>query len=250
MIEEAEQSNARERWWRRSLERLAIPNSVPSDASAGGRAELQAAHAQIESLLVARDEDVMARWMDVRYDLPLEWQASQWIGKFRIWSTVKRARDTYDTGTWFGDPTLEASNPGKCDNASLDINPGAARSHRGSGSSIRVGSGPYGRRGAPSETASASFDAVTRAFDPTVGTSTGDMWLFDNGFSDDFNPVYLEPGRSTSIPLTITPTAGPGTHVSGCINLDDAFQFDDVSPVTVFQSGDELASTPFSYTVM
>jgi hypothetical protein len=124
MIEEAEQSNARERWWQRSLERLAIPTSVPSDASAGGRAELQAAHAQIESLLVARDEDVMARWMDVRYDLPLEWQASQWIGKFRIWSTVKRARDTYDTGTWFGDPTLEASNPGKCDNASLDITPG------------------------------------------------------------------------------------------------------------------------------
>ena len=92
MIEEAEQRNARERWWQRSPERLAIPNSVPSDASASERAELQAAHAQIESILVARDEEAMARWMDVRYDLPLEWQDSQWIGNFRIWATAAEVR--------------------------------------------------------------------------------------------------------------------------------------------------------------
>ena len=92
MIEEAKQRNARERWWQRSPERLTIPNSVPNDASKSERAELQAAHAQIESILVARDEQAMARWMEVRYDLPLEWQDSQWIGNFRIWATAAEVR--------------------------------------------------------------------------------------------------------------------------------------------------------------
>ena len=88
MVEEAEQRNARERWWQRSSDLLLIPNSVPRDASAVERAELQAAHSQIESIFVERDESAMRRWMDVRYDLPLEWQDSQWIGNFRMWGTA------------------------------------------------------------------------------------------------------------------------------------------------------------------
>jgi DNA-binding transcriptional ArsR family regulator len=88
MVEEAEQRNARERWWQRTPGRLMIPNSVPSDASEAERAELQAAHAQIESILVERDDVAMRRWMDVRYDLPLEWQDSQFIGNFRMWATA------------------------------------------------------------------------------------------------------------------------------------------------------------------
>ncbi|MFL5943711.1 MAG: ArsR/SmtB family transcription factor [Gaiellaceae bacterium] len=92
MVEEAEQRNARERWWQRSPDRWAIPNSVPEDASAAERAELQAAHSQIESIFVERDESAMRRWMDVRYDLPLEWQDSQWIGNFRMWGTAAEIR--------------------------------------------------------------------------------------------------------------------------------------------------------------
>lgn len=88
MVEEAEQRNARERWWQRTTERLLIPNSVPPDASDSERAELKAAHAQIESILVDRDENALARWMEIRYDLPLEWQDAQWIGNFRIWATA------------------------------------------------------------------------------------------------------------------------------------------------------------------
>src|ERR1044072_8526956 len=33
MVEEAEQRNARERWWRRTSERVLVPNSVPPDAT-------------------------------------------------------------------------------------------------------------------------------------------------------------------------------------------------------------------------
>lgn len=87
MVEE-ERRNGRERWWQRVPERLMIPNSVPPDASDSERAELQAAHAQIESIFIERDEKALQRWMEVRYDLPLEWQDAQWIGNTRIWATA------------------------------------------------------------------------------------------------------------------------------------------------------------------
>jgi DNA-binding transcriptional ArsR family regulator len=92
MVEEAEQRNGRERWWKRSPERLVIPNSVPPDASDSERAELQAAHAQIESMFVERDEAALERWMEVRYGLQLEWQDAQWIGNFRMWATAAEVR--------------------------------------------------------------------------------------------------------------------------------------------------------------
>ena len=93
MVEEAEQRNGRERWWQRPPERVLIPNSVPADASESERAELQAAHAQIESILVDRDDQALGRWMEIRYDLPLEWQDSQWIGNFRMWATADEVRE-------------------------------------------------------------------------------------------------------------------------------------------------------------
>src|SRR5436190_5794863 len=80
MVEEAERRNGRERWWKRVPEQIFIPNSVPPNASDTERVELQAAHAQIESILVDWDEKALQRWMDIRYDLPLEWQDTQFIG--------------------------------------------------------------------------------------------------------------------------------------------------------------------------
>lgn len=92
MVEEAEKRNGRERWWQRTSERLLIPNSVPPQASDEERRELQSAHAAIESIIVERDESALQRWTEIRYDLPLEWQDTQWIGNFRIWATQPEAR--------------------------------------------------------------------------------------------------------------------------------------------------------------
>jgi DNA-binding transcriptional ArsR family regulator len=92
MVEEAEQRNGRERWWQRPAERVLIPNSVPADATETERAELRAAHAQIESILVDRDEQAIGRWTEIRYELPLEWQDSQWIGNFRMWASADEVR--------------------------------------------------------------------------------------------------------------------------------------------------------------
>lgn len=97
MVEEAEQRNGRERWWQRTQEHIMIPNSVPPEASDTERAELQAAHAQIESIFLDRDESALRRWMEIRYDLPLEWQDTQWIGNFRMWGTAAEIREFVDT---------------------------------------------------------------------------------------------------------------------------------------------------------
>jgi DNA-binding transcriptional ArsR family regulator len=111
MVEEAEQRNGRERWWQRSPERLMIPNSVPPEAFAGERAELQAAHAQIESMYVERDENAMRHWMEVRYDLPLEWQDAQWIGSFRMWATAAEVREFVDSVLELAQPLRKATEP-------------------------------------------------------------------------------------------------------------------------------------------
>jgi DNA-binding transcriptional ArsR family regulator len=107
MVEEAEQRNARERWWQRSPDRRMVPNSVPEDASPTERAELKAAHAQIESILLERDENAMRRWMDVRYDLPLEWQDAQWIGNLRLWATAAEVQDFVQTVIQLAEPLRE-----------------------------------------------------------------------------------------------------------------------------------------------
>jgi DNA-binding transcriptional ArsR family regulator len=104
MVEEAEQRNARERWWQRTSERLFIPNSVPPEASDSERAELQAAHAQIESIMVDEDEQALGRWMEIRYGLSLEWQDSQWIGNFRMWATPGDVRHFVSTVLEFIEP--------------------------------------------------------------------------------------------------------------------------------------------------
>jgi DNA-binding transcriptional ArsR family regulator len=112
MVEESEQRNARERWWQRSQQTLMIPNSVPEDASDAERAELQAAHAQIESIFVERDEQALGRWMEVRYGLPLEWQDAQWIGNFRMWATSEEVQAFVREVLDLAAPLRKAAEPG------------------------------------------------------------------------------------------------------------------------------------------
>jgi DNA-binding transcriptional ArsR family regulator len=92
MIEEDEQRNGRERWWRRVAERTLIPNSIAPDTAEPERTELQAAHAKLESVLLDRDDHALARWQSIRYDVPLDWQDAGFIGGFRIWGTAEEIR--------------------------------------------------------------------------------------------------------------------------------------------------------------
>ncbi|MGD0691354.1 MAG: S8 family serine peptidase [Acidimicrobiales bacterium] len=107
--------------------------------------------------------------------------------------------------------------------------------------------GPYPASGEPSETANANVNIVTQTFDPWMTSSTGDMWTAFNGLSATFAPVYLAPGASATITVTVAPTGPPGTHVSGTLFVDD------YTLGTAFINGlvesDELAAIPYSYTV-
>jgi len=158
---------------------------------------------------------------------------------------------TYDFSSWMGDPDLSpqlSAPPGL--NASMSFTPTSGEVSPGLWQLVPSEFGPYGPSGAPALTASASFSVTTQSFDSTVSPSTGDLWSAYAGLSSrrSLRPVYLRPGGSASIPLTIKPTAGSGTSVTGTIKVDDVFQANLLAP-DFEQGGDELASLPYSYTV-
>jgi len=174
----------------------------------------------------------------------------------RVLTTITgTAPVTYDIEPLAGDPNLSpavrapgVSKSQSGNSARLDYAPSGGEVEPGVWYLNPSQIGPYPATGAPAVTASATFSAVTKAFDPTVVGSTGDLWSSVNGGSPTFSPVYLLPGQTALIPLTITPTASPGTQVSGVVNLDDVFQAD-IATGFADAGGDELASFPYSYTV-
>ena len=107
--------------------------------------------------------------------------------------------------------------------------------------------GPYPPAGAPTATASASLTAITDAFDPTVASSTGDFWSAANGLTTFFSPVYVAPGGTTTITISVTPQAALGTQVSGTLYLDDYALGSTIG--AILPNADELAAIPYSYTV-
>ena len=94
---------------------------------------------------------------------------------------------------------------------------------------------------------------MTPLFDTTVSTDTGDFWSYLNGYSNDFSPnqpgVQVNPGDTVPIHLSITPSANPGTVVSGVINVDNLYLENPFLDTGFGDGGDQLASIPYSYTV-
>ena len=107
--------------------------------------------------------------------------------------------------------------------------------------------GPYPPSGSPPAVASASLTATTQAFDPTVDSSTGDLWSAANNLTSDFSPIYVAPGDTATITISVTPDGAPGTHVSGTLYLDDYALGSTIG--AILPNADELAAIPYSYTV-
>lgn len=128
----------------------------------------------------------------------------------------------------------------------------------------------------PAPTGSVTSAAVAQGqlFDPAVTSSTGDFWQLFVGSGDAAalakikanakaglyvaqatgtsakagtsaaaatGPVILKPGQSTTITVTITPSAAKGSTVKGHLYVDT------ISQVTL--GGDELIDLPYSYKV-
>jgi hypothetical protein len=89
--------------------------------------------------------------------------------------------------------------------------------------------------------------AATKAFDPAVTSPTGDLWLASlNPSYSSFNPVVLLPGASATVNVTITPSAAPGTVVSGALYIGT---YDTETPPYYGLAGDEAAALPYTYRV-
>jgi hypothetical protein len=113
---------------------------------------------------------------------------------------------------------------------------------------VEVGS--WGSTGGPSETVTTSMSVTTAAFDPSVSSSTGDLWAASaGGFPalETVEPVIVNPGQSATIPVTITPSAAPGSTVSGTLYVDEANLL--LYEYFFEPNGNEVAAIPYSYTV-
>jgi hypothetical protein len=157
----------------------------------------------------------------------------------------------FDTSPFPGDPDISSSAP---DSTALCSDSESA-SYTPTGGSVIAGlwsgnpseCGPY-PAAAPAGTATISMTAQTKAFDPAVTTTGGDLWqvAVNPSLLTTFEVVPVNPGQTVTINVTITPSASPGTVVQGTLYLDDAF--DNIAPYG-FLSGNELAAFPYEYTV-
>ena len=107
--------------------------------------------------------------------------------------------------------------------------------------------GPFGTTPTAGATANLALAATTKAFDTATTSTTGDFWASGAGVSVGFTPVIVQPGRSTTIYVTITPSGRAGSVVKGTLYLDD---LSSLSPFgEPVPAGDELAAIPYSYTI-
>ena len=77
-------------------------------------------------------------------------------------------------------------------------------------------------------------------------STTGDLEPAAINPATTFSPIVLNPGQSTTINVTITPSGASGTQVEGDLFIDD---FITNVPPYGQQGADELTSLPYAYTI-
>ena len=150
----------------------------------------------------------------------------------------------FDSSYFPGDPDLEGTQSGN--SASLTYS--NSQISPGLWSLVPSEIGPYPASGAPAVTASASFSAVTKAFDPAVSSSTGDLWSVVEGLSGTLAPVYVPAGGSATITIKIKATGAHGSAHSGTLYVDD-LTIAGFAGIFGNPNGDELVALPYSYRI-
>ena len=113
--------------------------------------------------------------------------------------------------------------------------------------------GPDGPTGVAPVTAQTAMTATTEAFDPSVTSPTGDLWLQSTNPSAPLDPIVVAPGQSAVIPVVIAPHGAPGTRVSGTLYVDDdtattgAATFQDTTQF--INQASDTAAISYSYTI-
>lgn len=99
--------------------------------------------------------------------------------------------------------------------------------------------------------------ALTVPFDPTITSSTGDLWLRSTNKKAALHPRLATPGQKITIAVRIDPKGAPGTVVSGTIyvstvsfnpgNLAYNFLFNNVEDF--FPTGSNVTAFHYAYTI-
>ncbi len=150
----------------------------------------------------------------------------------------------FDYGPTQGDPDLFGAPSGPTTAAGAYI-PTGGTAQPGLWFAAPTDIGPY-PVGAPAGTATMNVSVVSKAFDGTVTSSTGDCWLLALNVAGACSPVWINPGQTRAINVTITPSGLPNTTVIGSLYVDT---FDFNLPPYGTDTGNELAAIPYSYTV-
>jgi hypothetical protein len=105
--------------------------------------------------------------------------------------------------------------------------------------------GPYPGP-APAGTATDAMTVLTKPFDATVTSSTGDAWLGAVNPESTFTPAVINPGQTAVIDVTITPMGAQHTVVHGTLYVDE---FNSDVPPYGQETGDELAAIRYAYRI-
>jgi hypothetical protein len=157
----------------------------------------------------------------------------------------------FDFGPNPGDPDLASSHTAHCATSeSASYTPAGGTVTAGFWFAAPTECGPYAATAtppsAPSGSATVSMTARTKGFDQTVASTTGDLWLASVNPAASFSPLVLNPGQTSTISVTITPSGASGAVVTGTLYLDDFVSF---VPPYGQGTGDELAAFPYTYTI-
>jgi hypothetical protein len=159
----------------------------------------------------------------------------------------------FDWGPGIGDPDLDGVSTGDTAVGTWSASPITSGVWLADPSEI----GPYGAKSPPKSTASLSATVQTQAFDPSVTSPTGDLWLQSVNAGAVVSVFTVQPGQSAVIPVTITPSAPTGQVVSGTLYVDELTEVLSASAnalnyqpgQTYFQDGTQIAALPYQYSV-
>jgi hypothetical protein len=181
--------------------------------------------------------------------LPLQGVEPEWFVPTQTSSVRLTGKATlpieFDYGPVQGDPDL-LSSPGR----------GAGRtvgSYTPAGGMVSTGNwvagpgeiGPY-PNGSPGGEVTMRMTATTRAFDRTMTSASGDLWLASINPLTQFVPVTIAPGKTGVITVRLRPKGAPGTVVRGDLLIDD---FAAAVPPYDQTAGDELVAIPYTYKI-
>jgi hypothetical protein len=160
---------------------------------------------------------------------------------------------TFDWGPGIGDPDLNAVSTGNTAVGTWSGTPITSGVWLADPSEI----GPYGASPPPTVKASLAATVQTQAFDPSITSPTGDLWLQAVDAKATVQVFTVMPGQSAVIPVTITPSAPTGQVVSGTLYVDELGEVLSASAnaenyqpgQTYFQAGTQIAALPYVYRV-